>query len=133
MFTLGRILGIIGGAWGIIATIAIFTLPLYEGRSVTGYSTGERIEQTFRLTLLEANPDLAPITILFFSIMVAASLIALLLAVFARRKQRRWAAGTFAFGILLLFGAFISGFSIGGFYLPGAALTTLGGVLLVFD
>ncbi len=128
--TLGRIAGVLGGAWGVIATAAVFTLPLYEGVSVTGTSSGERVERHFRATLLQTQ-SLEPVTLLFFSLMVLCSLAALLGSIAARRLPGRAVrTALLVSGVLLSLGSLISGFSVGPFYLPGAALVLIAGILL---
>ncbi len=137
---LGRALAIIGGACGWIATAVVFTLPMYEGVSVTVTSSGEMIEQHSRKTLLEVQ-SLEPITIFFFSAILLLSLAAAILAIRATSTgvqlnaptHRRNDMAVLAAGALLLFASFISSFSVGGFYLPGALVVFLSGILIALD
>ncbi len=124
------ILAILGGAANLIATAAIFVMPMYEGVSVTVTSSGERVEQHFRKTLLETQ-SLHPITILFSAAIIALSLTAAFLAIRAAPATRRRSgiAVTIA-GVLLLFASFVSVFSVGAFYLPGALMVSAAGVLM---
>lgn len=113
-----------------IATVAIFVLPMYEGVNVTVASSGERTEEHLRKTLLEMQ-SLEPITILFFSAIVIMSLAAIFCAIRAgKAKDRVYGMAMIALGLLLLFAAFISGFSVGGFYLPSAVMVFFAGILL---
>ncbi len=116
-----------GGVCGLIATVAIFLLPMYWGVSVTVTSSGERVEEHARKTLLEMQ-SLEPITIFFFSAIVLLFLIALFCAV--RARDRRYSIAVLTAGVLLLFASFISGFSVGGLYLPGAVMVFIAGILL---
>ncbi len=141
----GRALGILGGACGWIATAAVFTLPMYEGASITLTSSGEQVEEHFRKTLLETQ-SLEPVTIFFFSAILLLSLAAAILAIRAKPilrpsnltkgsepsqgSPRRNGMAVLAAGALLLFASFISGFSVGAFYLPGALLVFLSGILI---
>ncbi len=145
---LGRALAIIGGACGWIATAVVFTLPMYEGVSVTVTSSGEMIEQHSRKTLLEVQ-SLEPITIFFFSAILLLSLAAAILAIRAKPilrpsnltkgsepsqgLPRRNGIAILAAGALLLFASFISGLSVGAFYLPGALVVFLAGILIALD
>ncbi len=128
---IGRIVGALGGAWGLVATAAVFMLPLYQGVSVTGTSSGEHVEQHFRATLLQTQ-SLEPVTLLFFSLMILFSLAALFGSVAAQRgRSRAYSIAVLASAVLLSLGSLISGFSVGPFYMPGAALALMAGVLLV--
>ena len=124
---IGQSLGVVGGVCGLIATVAVFILPMYEGVSVTVTSSGERAEQLSRKTLLEMQ-SLEAITIFFFAAIIALSLVAIFCAVRARSRGDDLAVLTT--GVLLLLASFISGFSVGGFYLPGAALVFIAGILI---
>ena len=124
---IGRVSGVVGGVCGLIATAAIFLVPMYEGVSVTVTSSGERIEEHTRKTLLEMQA-LEPITIFFFGAIIIASLVAVICAL--RAKSRLNGYGMLAAGILLLLAAIISGFSVGGYYLPGSALVFFAGILM---
>ncbi len=142
---LGRALAIIGGACGWIATAGVFTLPMYEGASVTISSSGEMIEQHSRKTLLEMQ-SLEPVTIFFFSAIFLLSLLAIFASIRAKPSlrpsniakgsepsqgsPRRYGIAILAAGALLLFASFISSFSVGAFYLPGALLVFLSGILI---
>jgi O-antigen ligase len=127
LVTIGRLIGFVGGACGLIATVAIFLLPMYEGVSVTVTSNGERVEQLSHKTLLEMQ-SLEPLTILFFSGVVALSLVAIYGAI--RARARRYGLAMLVAGVLLLLTSFISGFSVGGFYLPGALMVFVAGILM---
>lgn len=131
---LGLLFAMAGGALNLIATAAIFAMPMYEGVSVTVTSSGERIEQHFRKTLLEMQ-SLEPVTILFFGAIILLSLLAVFLAIraarYGRSADRPYSRiAIIAIGATLLFAAFISGFSVGAFYLPGAVLVLGAGVLM---
>jgi hypothetical protein len=127
---LARGLGFIGGAWGLLATLALFTLPMYQGISVR-YANGQRIEERSTQTLLEVNAPLQPITISFFGEMIAGSALALLTALAAKTKHRVYGAlMTFA-SVMLLAGSFLAGFSVGPYYLPGAVMVIIAGILLL--
>lgn len=128
LVTIGRLIGFVGGACGLIATVAIFLLPMYEGVSVTISSNGERVEQLSRKTLLEMQ-SLEPITILFFSVVVALSLVGIYGAI--RARERRYGLAMLVAGVLLLLASFISGFSVGGFYLPGALMVFISGIFVM--
>lgn len=126
------LLAIAGSALNLIATVTIFVIPMYEGVSVTVTASGERIEQHFRKTLLEMQA-LEPITIVFFSAIVLLSLLAAFLAIRATRRPTRHRSEAIAIiviGAALLFASFISGFSVGAFYLPGALLVLVAGALM---
>ncbi len=129
---LARLLAILGGVLNVIATAAIFVMPIYEGVRITVTANGERFEEHFRQTLLEAQ-SLEPITLLFFGTIILVPLVAAFLAICATNvNHRRNGIAILAVGALLLFAAFISGFSVGMFYLPGAALVFGAGVLITF-
>ncbi len=129
---LARLLAILGGVLNVIATAAIFVMPMYEGVRISVTSNGEHIEEHFRQTLLEAQ-SLEPITLLFFGTIILVSLVAAFLAIRATNATHRGnGIAILAVGALLLFAAFISGFSVGMFYLPGAALVFGAGVLITF-
>lgn len=130
-FTLGRVVGIAGGAWGVIATIAVFTLPMYQTVETTATSSGEFSTRAFSQTFLQVQGHLESITIFFFAAMIGFSLAALAVSVLAHINPRLARVGALTAGIVLLFGSFISGFSVGGFYLPGALLVLLAGVLML--
>lgn len=128
---LARGLGFIGGAWGLLATLAIFTLPMYVGIRVTQDANGQRIEERMTQTLLDVNAPLQSVTIIFFGAMLADSLLALLTAAAAKPKRRVYGGlMTFA-GVMLLAGSFIAGFSVGPYYLPGAVMVFIAGILLL--
>jgi hypothetical protein len=127
---LARLLAILGGALNVIATAAIFVMPMYEGVRVTVTSNGERIEEHFRQSLLEAQSH-EPITISFFGTIILVSLVAVFLAIRATNvTHRRIGIALLAVGALLLIASFISGFSVGLFYLPGAVFVLAAGVLI---
>ncbi len=129
--SIGRIVGTLGGACGLIATGAVFIVPMYESVGITVTSSGERIEQHSRATLLQTQ-SLEPVTLLFFSLMVIFSLVALLGSLAAHRTvSRAYPMAVLVSGILLILGSLISGFSVGPFYMPGAAMVLIAGLLLV--
>ncbi len=131
VFNLGRVLGIVGGVCGVIATAIILTLPMYRGVETTVTSSGESTTQTFSQTLLQAQGQLEPITLFFFAAMIGLSLAALAVSLLAPVGPRIAGLGTFTAGLFLLFGWFISGFSVGPFYLPGAIFVFLAGILML--
>lgn len=126
----GRALGLVGGAWGLIAIGAILVLPIYEGDSVTVTSGGERIEQHFRKTLLEMQ-SLEAMTVFFFAVIVVLSLAAIYFA--SRSRTRGGGIASLSMGILLFLAALVSGFSIGAFLFPGAIMVLIGGIIAIFS
>ncbi len=126
-FGIGRVLGIVGGAWGLFATALIFNLPMYRVVEMSGTATETLPPQT----LLQQG-QLEPVTLFFFAAMIGLSVVTLGVSLVASTDPRLAGLVVLVASILLLFGSFISGFSVGPFYLPGALFAFLAGILILF-
>ncbi len=120
-----------GGACGALATAAIVTLPLYRFVESSSTASGTVYGETGSLTLLQVQGHLEPVTRFFLAAMACLSLAALVVSLFGQTKPRIAGLVVLVAGLVLLFGSFISGFSVGGYYLPGALLVFLAGLLIL--
>ncbi len=129
-----RILGMLGGLWGVGITFALLFLPIVQFCQSIITTSGQEFNGGLSKTLIESQGgQLEPVTWIYLAVMPILSLIALALAWRIRLAGRAKPLVLLCVGILLGIGAAIAGFSIGLFYIPGAISILIAAVLAVIS
>lgn len=134
MFRIGQLLTLLGSAAGIIATIALLTLPLMQYCGITNSSTGTaqgevRCESS---GLIESQGGrLEPVTWAYLITMTGLSVAAGVSAWHAERTRRPLPLVILVLGTVLGGGMLLAGFSIGFLYAPAVLFVEVGAVTIL--
>lgn len=134
LFKIGRLLALLGGAWGVSITLALLFLPILQYCTVTVSPlvpslTAPSIPVTNcgYTTLLESQGGgLEAVTWAYLGAMTGLSLLAIALSLATSRPNRWRGVGLLAIWTVLTLGMLIAGFSIGLYYSPAVLLLLLG-------